>query len=74
MGYKITKESYKSKNYVWDAEAEALIGMLAKRLTEIRSKLIFSKICVEIHDKYLKKTEKGKTNSPTAMERIFNKK
>lgn len=74
MAYKITKETYKkNKNTtaLWDAEAEALIGMLARRLVNIRPNLKFNKVCIELHDKYLKKTKTGITNSPTQMERTF---
>jgi hypothetical protein len=44
---------------------------LARRLVNIRPNLKFNKVCIELHDKYLKKTKTGITNSPTQMERTF---
>lgn len=70
--YRITKENYNYKTYMWDGECEALLALFVKRLCEIRSQLKFNKVSTEIIEKYIRKTPNSKV-SPTKIMREVNK-
>lgn len=71
--YKITKENYQYKSYMWDAELEALLSLFVKRLVKINPKLSFNKVSKEIIEKYIRKRPDSIVGATKIMREIYNK-
>ena len=65
MNYKITKKDSEQQFFLWDAEAELLIALLAKRLSLIRNFKTF-KIINDLNFNYLRKTKSTNKKNYTA--------
>lgn len=72
--YKINKKDIEQTPNLWDAEAETLIALLAKRISKIRQLDMFY-VCKELNYKYLRKRIKGKFKNyaATQLQRVILK-
>ncbi len=64
-GYKITADNKNTLPCLWDSQSEALIALLASRLSEIRELDAF-KIVNDLNYNYLRKKKSLKKNNYTA--------
>jgi len=71
MGYKITKKSYRSKNYVWNAEAEVLIALLTNKLIELNPDKNWNSTC-RVLNGFLKKKINSQCNPTNIQTQLKN--
>ena len=69
--YKITKESYKSKNYVWDAKLEVYLSLFVERLCKVRPQFKYNNVTKEILEKYVRKKANSKVSSTKIMREVL---
>jgi len=68
MGAKFSTD----KQFIWDAEAEALAAMFAKRVAEIRPQHKALKICQQLNGQFLKKTPSDHYGATQHQRSIIN--
>lgn len=74
MGYKITKENYKAKTYLWDAELEVYLALFCKRLEELRPKHYKRMVAKEILTKYVRKSKSTAISATKIMREMWGEK
>lgn len=72
--YRITKETYQNKTWMWDAKVEIYLSLFAERLCKIKPDLKYNVVCKEILEKYVRKRKDSKVGTTQIMRHVLNKK